>query len=53
MEVLVFIIPVEAGEKISLAITLTLSITVFQLVIADNLPATSDYFPLMCMSLAI
>ena len=48
LELLVFCIPTEAGEKISLGITLMLSLTVFHLVIQDSMPATSDYFPLLC-----
>ena len=45
---LVFLIPPEAGEKISLGITLLLSFTVFQLIIADSMPVTSDFLPTIC-----
>lgn len=35
------------GERISLAITLLLAMTVFMLVVADIIPATSDVVPLV------
>lgn len=35
------------GERISLAITLLLAMTVFMLVVADIIPATSDVIPLV------
>ena len=37
----------SAGERISLAITLLLAMTVFMLVVADIIPATSDVIPLV------
>lgn len=37
------------GERISLAITLLLAMTVFMLVVADIIPATSDVIPLVGM----
>jgi len=48
LELLVFWIPSEAGEKISLGMTLMLSLTVFQLVIKESMPVSSDYFPYLC-----
>ena len=48
LEALVFLIPIENGEKLSLGVTLMLSITVFQLVITDYVPKNSQFFPLMC-----
>ena len=44
---LVFWLPPESGEKISLQITVLLSFTVFQLVITSNMPQTSDFVPIM------
>ncbi|CAH1790357.1 unnamed protein product [Owenia fusiformis] len=44
---LVFYLPSESGEKVSLAVTLLLSMTVFLLVIAENMPPTSDVIPLI------
>ena len=35
------------GERVSLAITLLLAMTVFMLVVADIIPATSDVVPLV------
>ena len=45
---LAFLVPVDAGEKISLIITLLLSFTVFLMVIADRIPRTSISTPLFC-----
>lgn len=36
-----FLLPAESGEKVSLETTVLLSLTVFQLVIADNLPSAA------------
>ena len=45
--VLLFMLPVDSGEKVSLEITIILSFTVFQLVVADSVPNSSDYVPIM------
>ncbi len=42
-----FWMPADAGEKVSLGITVLLAFSVFQLVIADNTPKTSEYFPIL------
>ena len=42
---LMFYVPPESGEKISLGITVLLSFSVFQFVILDRMPETSDYIP--------
>jgi len=44
---LVFLVPPESGEKISLHITILLSFTVFQLVICDSMPQSSDFVPII------
>ena len=43
----VFWLPPDAGEKVSLGITVLLAFSVFQLVINSSTPATSDYSPIM------
>ena len=47
--ILVFYLPADAGEKLSLGITLLLSFSVFQLLLADLLPKSSDFTPILCM----
>ena len=47
MDLLMFLLPVNSGEKISLGITVLLSFTVYMLFIADNLPRTSDDVPII------
>lgn len=44
--------PAVAGEKITLGITIVLSCSVFQLVIAQSIPRTSDYFPVIMIYVA-
>ena len=47
MGLLVFCLPNDCGEKISLEITVLLSFTVFQMVISDVLPKTSESIPVL------
>ncbi|XP_069506671.1 neuronal acetylcholine receptor subunit alpha-7-like isoform X2 [Ambystoma mexicanum] len=47
MSLLVFLLPADSGEKISLGITVLLSLTVFMLLVAEIMPATSDSIPLI------
>ena len=42
-----FFIPVECGERISFVITVLLSMTVFLLLVAENIPPTSEAVPLI------
>ena len=42
---LVFLLPPDSGEKVSLSVTMLLSSTVFLLVIADSMPVQSDVIP--------
>ena len=45
--IFVFTLPPESGERISLTITLLLSMMVFMLLITEQIPATSDVVPLV------
>ncbi|XP_048085465.1 cholinergic receptor, nicotinic, alpha 11 [Alosa alosa] len=47
MTLLTFLLPADSGEKISLGITVLLSLTVFMLLVAEIMPATSDSIPLI------
>ncbi|XP_032806151.1 neuronal acetylcholine receptor subunit alpha-7 isoform X1 [Petromyzon marinus] len=47
LSLLVFLLPADSGEKISLGITVLLSLTVFMLLVAEIMPATSDSVPLI------
>ena len=42
---LVFCMPPDGGEKVSLSITVLLSFTVFMLMVSDNMPQTSNHTP--------
>ena len=44
---MMFWLPADSGEKVSLGVTVLLAFSVFQLVLADNSPKTSDYFPIL------
>ncbi|XP_074659147.1 neuronal acetylcholine receptor subunit non-alpha-2-like [Tubulanus polymorphus] len=44
---MVFHLPPEAGEKISLSTTVLVAFTVFQLVVADIMPQSSDSTPIL------
>ena len=45
--ILVFCLPPESGEKVSLGVTVLLAMTVYQLLIADAIPPTSEVVPLI------
>ena len=47
MDLLVFWLPPESGEKVSLGITVLLSFSVFLLVVDERLPRTSDTVPVL------
>jgi hypothetical protein len=42
-----FYLPSDSGEKISMGVTILLAFSVFQMVIADTLPKTSDTTPMI------
>ena len=44
---LVYLLPPESGEKVSLQITVLLSFAVFQVVVTNSMPHTSDIIPVM------
>ncbi|XP_061164478.1 neuronal acetylcholine receptor subunit alpha-7-like [Saccostrea echinata] len=47
-----FLLPPESGEKISLNVTVLLSLAVFLLMVTDQLPASSEHFPYVGMYMA-
>ncbi|GFR93221.1 neuronal acetylcholine receptor subunit alpha-10 [Elysia marginata] len=47
LSLLGFWLPPESGEKITLGITVLLAFSVFMLLIAESMPATSEFVPLM------
>ena len=53
LALLVFYLPPDSGEKVSLGITVLLSFSVFLLLVAENVPKTSEFVPLLgwCWSL--
>ncbi|KAI4886854.1 hypothetical protein NFI96_021435, partial [Prochilodus magdalenae] len=53
MTLLIFLLPADSGEKISLGITVLLSLTVFMLLVAEIMPATSDSIPLIGKCLCV
>ncbi|XP_071169768.1 neuronal acetylcholine receptor subunit alpha-10-like isoform X1 [Mytilus edulis] len=49
---LTFILPPESGEKVSLGVTVLLSLAVFLLMVSEQLPASSDTYPYIGMYFA-
>ena len=47
LDLLVFYLPPNSGEKVSLGITVLLAYSVFLLLIAENVPKTSECVPLI------
>ena len=47
LSLLAFCLPPDAGEKITLGITVLLSYSVFMLLVAENMPPTSEFIPLI------
>ncbi|GAB6031191.1 Acetylcholine Receptor [Chamberlinius hualienensis] len=47
MTLLGFTLPPDSGEKLTLGITVLLSLTVFMLLVAETIPATSDALPVI------
>ncbi|KAI3378197.1 hypothetical protein SNEBB_004666 [Seison nebaliae] len=53
LTLLVFCLPPDSGEKIALGITVLLAFSVFMLAIAENMPETSEYVPLISVYLTV
>ena len=52
LSLLGFWLPPDSGEKITLGITVLLAFSVFMLLIAESMPATSEFVPLIGQSTA-
>ncbi|XP_053384749.1 5-hydroxytryptamine receptor 3A-like [Mercenaria mercenaria] len=50
---LVFLLPVESGERISYSVTVLLAIAVFMTLVGENLPKTSETMPILSYYLII
>ena len=53
LNTVVFLLPHESGERVSFAITVLLSFTVFLNIIGDNIPKTSSPMPYLCYYVVI
>uniref|UniRef100_A0A1I8G662 Neur_chan_LBD domain-containing protein n=1 Tax=Macrostomum lignano TaxID=282301 RepID=A0A1I8G662_9PLAT len=53
LSLLSFWLPPDSGEKITLGITVLLAFSVFMLLIAENMPATSEFVPLIGIYLTV
>ena len=53
MNILVFVIPPESGERISHAITVLLAVAVYLTIVEENLPKSSSPMPIFCYYLTI
>ncbi|XP_068600523.1 neuronal acetylcholine receptor subunit alpha-7-like [Brachionichthys hirsutus] len=52
LALLVFLLPADSGEKISLGITVLLSLTIFMMLVSGVMPATSESVPLIAQYFA-
>ncbi|XP_057694172.1 neuronal acetylcholine receptor subunit alpha-7-like [Corythoichthys intestinalis] len=53
LSLFVFLLPADSGEKISLAITVLLSLVVLMLMLSEIMPASSDSAPLLSLYIVI
>ena len=53
IDIMVFWLPPESGEKVSLGITVLLAFSVFQLVVTDKTSKTLDFTPLLSKSIVL
>ncbi|GFO16957.1 neuronal acetylcholine receptor subunit alpha-3 [Plakobranchus ocellatus] len=53
LNIIVFLIPVDSGEKISYGITVLLALAVFMSIVSDMLPRSSDVVPLVTIYLFV
>ncbi len=51
LNLVTFLMPPDSGEKVSLGITVLLAFSVFMLLVAENIPATSETVPLIVIYL--
>ncbi|PVD19806.1 hypothetical protein C0Q70_20297 [Pomacea canaliculata] len=48
-----FLLPPDSGEKVTLGLTVLLAFSVFMLLVAENMPPTSEYVPLVGIYLTV
>ena len=48
LNIFVFFLPIDSGERMSYAVTMLLSMAVYMTIIGDNIPKTSRPVPLLC-----
>ncbi|CAD5119463.1 DgyrCDS8069 [Dimorphilus gyrociliatus] len=48
---MIFLVPAESGEKVSLGVSILVAISVFLLLVAGNVPDTSDAIPIIAIYL--
>ncbi|NP_001297423.1 neuronal acetylcholine receptor subunit alpha-10-like precursor [Aplysia californica] len=48
-----FLLPPDSGEKVTLGLTVLLAFSVFMLLVAENMPPTSEYIPLIGIYLTV
>ncbi|XP_045174263.2 neuronal acetylcholine receptor subunit alpha-6-like [Mercenaria mercenaria] len=53
LNVLVFFLPVESGERVSYAITVFLALAVFMTIVSENLPKNSKHMAIICYLLLL
>lgn len=53
LTLLVFRLPPESGEKVTMGITVLLAFSVFMLSVAERLPETSEFIPLLSVYLTV
>ncbi|XP_013392907.1 neuronal acetylcholine receptor subunit beta-3 [Lingula anatina] len=53
LSLLTFCLPPDSGEKITLGITVLLSYSVFMLLVADKMPPTSEFVPIIAIYLTV
>jgi hypothetical protein len=53
INILVFVLPAESGERISYSVTVLLALAVFMTLVGDNLPKTSEPMPILSYYLMI
>ena len=44
---MIFILPAESGEKVSLGVSILVSFSVFLIIVAEQVPDTSDAVPVI------